>query len=121
MKWVHLALGIIFALFAVVQINDPDPWVWVVLYGVTALLNALLFAGKAYPLVSLFLSMFAFGWMASLLPDFWEWWLMGAPTLVEEMKTEEPHIELVREFLGLLLCGTDLLWQYFYGRRRLVD
>ena len=119
MKWFHLVLGILFALFAIVQINDPDPWIWVALYGVTGVLSGLLFAGRAYPLLSLFLAMFSFGWLASLVPDFWNWIQMGTPSIVDEMKTEEPHIELVREFLGLLLCGTNLLWQYFYGKRRI--
>jgi hypothetical protein len=33
-----------------------------------------------------------------------EWARMGFPTITGSMKAEEPHIEVVREFLGLLIA-----------------
>jgi hypothetical protein len=48
--------------------------------------------------------MVGLAWMVTLLPGFFEWIRMGMPSIISEMKAEAPHIELVREFLGLLLA-----------------
>jgi hypothetical protein len=43
---------------------------------------------------------------------------MGMPTIVGSMKAEEPHIELVREFGGLLLAVAALVYLLRVGRRK---
>lgn len=47
-------------------------------------------------------------WMGTLFKDFIHWIQMGMPSIVDEMHTTKPHIELVREFLGLLLAMIGL-------------
>jgi len=103
MNWFSLSIAAIFALFAYFQLNDPDPEKWVVLYGTVALLwGAAAFDRYFLPLIYIVLVASAI-WMISLLPDFINWLQTGAESIVGSMKAEKPHIELTREFLGLLI------------------
>lgn len=113
----RIIITVLFILFAAFQINDPDPWRWIALYGYIAVMGALghfniktkpfLWAGMILCVV----------WMAFLVPGFIEWIRMGMPSIVEEMKAEEKHIELVREFLGLLLSIFALALLLFFDSR----
>lgn len=118
MKITNLILAAVFILFAGVQYNDPDPYGWMALYFFVATVcvfaaygrhsRYVLWAGIAVCLV----------WMASLLPEFLSWVKMGLPNIAGEMKTEEPHIEFTREFLGLGICLGVLGWQMWRVRER---
>lgn len=101
MKAANLIFGLLFLLFAIVQYNDPDPWLWILLYAFVA--GILLFAAfnkrnQWVPLVGIAICTI---WLISLLPEFINWLNMGMPNIAGSMKTEEPHIEYTREFLGL--------------------
>jgi hypothetical protein len=90
--WVGL-----FAIFAALQINDPDPLVWISIYLVVALLNLvniwrrlpqwLPILGIAISLIFCFL----------LWPDEYE----GLTNKMDSV----PAVELARESLGLLICA----------------
>ena len=82
-KILHLLLALVFLLFAYWNMNDPDALVWVAAYGLVSLL---------------------FGWMLTMLPGMFAWVRDGFPSITEEMKATAPHIEVVREFLGLLIA-----------------
>lgn len=113
MKWVKLLLGFLMATAMVVQLNDPDPWAWIALYGLTGVACAyaafqpikrwLLLAGIAIILI----------WISLLSPAFTNWLREGMPAIGDEMKRTHPYIEQVREFFGLLLCGSILIFLYF--------
>jgi hypothetical protein len=45
-KIVSLVLALLFALFAGFQYNDPDPWLWIGIYGYVAVTGFLAAAGK---------------------------------------------------------------------------
>lgn len=114
MKITYWVLSVVFALFALVQYNDPDPIQWILLYAGVAVHFGMAASGKMYrPAVWLWLAAAAI-WAATLLPDFINWIRMGEPSIVDTMKAEQPWIELTREFLGLVLaalgCGF-LLWK----------
>ena len=105
MKYFNLFLSLAFALFAIVQLNDPDPWKWVAFYGFIAVVSGFAAFGHYHQYI-LYLGLgVVIIWMLSLLPDFINWVKMGMPTIAGSMKAESPHVELTREFLGLLLCG----------------
>ncbi len=114
MKIAYWTLAVVFALFAIVQYNDPDPLRWVLLYGLVAVHFALAALGKMNRLAVWLTLAAAALWAATLLPNFMNWIRMGEPSIVENMKAEEPWIELTREFLGLVVaafgCGF-LLWR----------
>jgi len=114
MKIAYWMLAVIFALFAAVQYNDPDPIQWILLYGLVAVHFMLAALGRMNRLAVWLTLAAAAIWAATLLPDFMNWIRMGEPSIVETMKAEQPWIELTREFLGLVLaalaCGF-LLWK----------
>lgn len=107
---VRIIIAILFVLFAIVQLNDPDPWLWVLMYALTAAV----YVWSIFTAVPKWLLYGGLGvvifWMLSLLPDFISWVQMGMPTITGSMKAEAPHIELTREFLGLLICGLAWWW-----------
>jgi hypothetical protein len=116
MKITNIVLGVLFLLFAIVQYNDPDPWLWMLLYGFVA--GILLFAafGKREKWLAIAGFVVCTIWLLTLLPDFINWIQMGMPTITASMKTEEPHIEYTREFLGLGICMLALFFNWRKGR-----
>jgi len=114
MRLVNIVLALLFALFAIVQYNDPDPWLWIGIYSFIAIISGLAVA-EIYPtwIIRIGLAGCVIG-LGILLPDFIDWMSAGAESITETMKAEKPHIELTREFLGLLLCALVMglhLWQ----------
>ncbi|MEM9820050.1 MAG: transmembrane 220 family protein [Bacteroidota bacterium] len=112
MKITNVILSILFFLFAIVQYNDPDPWFWIVLYGMVGMISAMAVFGQYRQiLILLGIACCVLG-MLFLLPDFIDWLQNGAPSITESMKAEAPHIELTREFLGFVVALLALLWHY---------
>ncbi|PSR13175.1 MAG: hypothetical protein DA408_08260 [Bacteroidetes bacterium] len=110
----RLTLAALYFFFAAVQLNDPDPLAWMLLYGTTGVLFVVTNFRPLPPLLLQLGLVIILGWMLSLLPDFIHWVKMGMPTIVGTMKAEAPHVELTREFLGLLLAG--LGWLFLWRR-----
>lgn len=118
MKIFKLSLSLLFVLFAVVQLNDPDPWGWFAMYLYVAALFGFAAFGKAHNYAFLAGLAVILIWAATLVPDFITWFKMGMPTITGSMKAESPHVELTREFLGLLIAGTAIGWLYISHRKR---
>lgn len=98
---------------AAVQYNDPDPMPWMAMYGYVALLYGLALAGRHSPRAARVGLVVAMLWAATFVPAFGDWIRQGMPSIVGKMEAASPHIELVREFLGLVLCASafgGLLW-----------
>lgn len=110
MKIANLILGILMALAMLVQLNDPDPWAWVALYGLTAALCALAAFGKTNGYILGFGLLAILAWAFTLYPSFAEWIAQGTPSIGDKMKASHPYIEEVREFLGLALCGIIVIF-----------
>ncbi len=120
MKGLNILLSVLMILFAYFQMNDPDPYGWVFIYLSTAVVCGFAFFDKYYlPFITTALSI-SLLWTASLLPDFYQWIVNGADSIVGSMKAKEPHIELTREFLGLIIISGILYFQYKQARKSLV-
>ena len=117
MKIAKIVLSVLFVLFAVVQLNDVDPWAWVALYIYVALLFGLSAVGRNHQYATIGGLAIIVIWMATLLPDFINWVNMGMPTITGSMKAESPHVELTRECLGLLIAGIALGWLFISSRK----
>ena len=114
----HIVISIIFILFAVFQINDPDPIFWIALYGVTAVSAILFFFKITIPLVPLLVALVSIGGLLYLSPDFLRWIREGSPSITGSMKAGSPHIELVREFFGNALTAITGMGYWVAMRRR---
>jgi len=120
MKIINLILAIIFILFAVVQYNDPDPWMWIGLYTFIAIVSGMAFFGKYHRGLLSFGMGFCFVYLIMLLPDFINWLQGGAESIVGSMKADKPHIELTREFLGLAICLAALIFHWRSSQRKVA-
>ncbi len=118
MRYIHLLVAALFCLFAYWQLNDPDWNRWVAAYGIVAFVAVRAFFGGLRPIVPLLPALVLFGWWCGYVPAFFEWVNTGTPGIAGEMKTEEPHVEVVREFFGLLLCWGTLGWYAWKSRAR---
>ncbi len=114
MRWFHYMLIVLFALSATVQYNDPDPVFWIAIYLGVVVCAILDLSGRH------FLWLGAVGFTVSivyaiiLMPHFLGWLSDGMPSFVTSMKAETPYVEMVREFLGVVLCALAYQW---YSRR----
>lgn len=101
LKLLGLLFGLIYLLFAVLQYNDPDPAVWMLVYGTAALACFMAAANKITP---------ALLWLAATLyaisaifvwPEHFEGVQIGGGNI--------QNIEEAREALGLLLCTLSFI------------
>lgn len=116
-----LILNIIFCLaflvFAYLNLNDVDPWLWVPIYMSAAICCGLVVFGFYYPTIYLLLIAFYLIYAIILFfaKDGVRDWLTKykKESLVQEMQATKPYIEQTREFFGLLIIAGALLINYF--------
>ena len=108
-KYINVLFALVFALFAYWNLNDPDALIWVLAYGSTAVLFIMAAFGRADRRISGVLAVALGMWMLTMAPGMVDWFNTGMPSITVEMKATAPHIEVVREFLGLLITVLALL------------
>lgn len=112
-KLLYILLALVFALFAYLNLNDPDPIPWVLAYGASAVLLAMAAFGRADKRVSGWYAVALAVWMLTMSGGMMDWFGAGMPSITDEMQATDPHIEVVREFLGLLIAVLALLWLWW--------
>lgn len=105
MRFIHLLIALIFVVFASVQLNDPDPYLWVLVYLGVAICAAGFYFGRYFQWLSLVGLLGCLIGVVMISPEFISWLGDGMPSIVSSMKAETPYIELVREFLGFLIAA----------------
>ncbi|WP_052823454.1 transmembrane 220 family protein [Neotamlana sedimentorum] len=109
-KGVNFICFAIFIVFTLLQINDPDPVLWIIIYGFVALL--FLFANfYKYPkwfigLVIVGLIVYGSFYFSSVID-----WLQteNKNEIFGEMVYEKPYLEGSREFLGVFIAAFALV------------
>jgi len=123
MKVFNIFFCIVFILFAAVQYNDPDPYVWMPIYLYCAVFCWLSFRNKFYPNAYLLgIAVFAVyaGYKFFDENGVWDWATKHHfANIAGTMKAETPWVEETREFFGLVICIGVLLINYFYGKGKL--
>ena len=118
MKFFNIFFCIVFVLFAGVQYNDPDPYLWVPIYLYPALLCILKFIQKPIPSLAYWAGFLVFGVYAFYkmfdtngIID----WIQfhNASNIASTTKAEKPWIEESREFFGLVIILIVLSINYF--------
>lgn len=112
-KTINYILAVLFVLFAAVQYNDPDPLLWILIYGVVALVAVLQVQFPTVnfrPLILTFIVIFLLYGM-TYVPSFLDFLSSQNKTdLVGKMKAEDPWIEGTRELGGLLIAIAALYY-----------
>lgn len=122
MKIFNLLFCILFVFSAALQYNDPDPYIWIPIYGYGAILCWMAFRGNYYPRAYL-AGIAAYTVYAIFLffekDGVWDWVTKhNAEDIAQTMKAETPWIEDTREFFGLLILIVVLLINYFYAKKQ---
>ena len=126
MKIFNIIFIILFIVFAGLQYNDPDPYLWMPIYLYAALLCFLTLKNKFYPVTYYFGLLGYLGYAVYKIFDangIIDWITVHhEESLVQTMNAQKPWIEEAREFFGLLICFMVLLinWMYYkrYKRKR---
>jgi Transmembrane family 220, helix len=123
MKVFNIFFCIVFIVFAALQYNDPDPYVWVPIYLYTAVLCWL--AAKERYFIKAYVWGFAVYALYAVYKVFDSNGLLdwigkhNAANIAETMKAQQPWIEESREFFGLLILIAVLAINYFVaGKKR---
>ena len=114
MKIINLILAVCFLAFAALQFNDDpdDVWFWVLIYGLVAGISAFAAFGR-YNMWVIVIGIAAVVFeLFRKFPAFAQWISQGMPSIVEKMEASSPYVELVREFLGLLISLAALIYHY---------
>jgi hypothetical protein len=106
MKILGYLLTIMFLGFSAVQINDPDPVVWILIYGSMAAVCVM--AAFKYYLTWLMIvqAIVYIGYAYTLFPSL-RIWINSSDRMMlfdDFAKMQNLYIEESREFLGLMIC-----------------
>ncbi len=110
-KNINIFLFLLFGLFAFAQLNDPDPIIWVSIYGIVSIISILYNFKKIARLPIFIISLLIFiyaGYHFSFFIEYLQ--IENKNELFGEMVYEKPYLEGTREFLGLLIAGAVLLF-----------
>ena len=122
MKIFNLIFCILFVLFAALQYNDPDPYIWVPIYLYSAVLCWFAFNNKYYG--TAYITGIIFYALYAVYKIFDQNGLLDwinehhAENIAETMKAEKPWIEESREFFGLLILIVVLAIDLLYARKK---
>lgn len=113
MKIINAFFAVIFIISAVIQYNDPDPALWMAIYGYGAVVCILAFAdmdNKVWHVVGLIVFLTYAGYLFFVSDGVLSWMTQHeAESISGPMAHEKPWIELTREFFGLLILSFALL------------
>lgn len=113
----NIILFLVFSVFAYLNLNDKDSWLWVSIYMIAGILCLLTVFDLHYPILSL--AIVAFYLVYALILFFskngvWDWLTKyKKESLVQSMQATKPYIEKTREFFGLLIASAAVLMNYF--------
>lgn len=119
MKILKITFAVLFFVFALVQLNDPDPLVWLIVYGAMVVVSVMS-VFRRYPVRVM--TVMAAGYLILTVMHFdgFTDWLASPDRrlLFDDLaKMQFPYIEEAREFLGLLICLFVLIFYFYLSRR----
>jgi hypothetical protein len=120
MRILHGILAVIFLLFSFLQLNDPDPYIWILIYGSMAVVCVLAIFRMYYPKIMIVM-LIAFAAYSLVAYDGVVEWLKQDDKAVifdDVAKMQYPYIEYSREFLGLWICNLVLIGYLFASRKK---
>ena len=122
MRIFNFLLAVMFLSFAFLQVNDPDPVLWILVYGVMAVF-AVMAIFEFFPRRFLLgYAVLLLGFSMVYIPGVLEWWSQDDRSVLFDdlAKMEHVYIEEAREFLGLVICEAVLIFYILRSRKRTV-
>src|SRR5690242_17987169 len=106
MRMLNSFLALMFMAFAFVQVNDPDPILWILIYGAMAAISVMAIFEYYIPKVMWALTAGYLVYCLILFPGLIDWLNSDDKSLLFDdiAKMQYPYIEESREFLGLVIC-----------------
>lgn len=111
-KGVNVFLFILFFLFAVVQLNDPDGIIWFLIYGMISMIclySNFKVIPKSFLIVIILLLLIYAAFHFSLFIDYLR--TENKEEIFGKMVYEKPYLEGSREFMGLLIAAFGVFYQ----------
>ena len=108
----NLILFILFVIFAVLQLNDPDGKLWFSIYFIVSLIclyNTFKPVPKSILILSIIALMSYSAFHFSLFIDYLN--TENKEEIFGEMVYDKPYLEGTREFIGLLLAALVIMYQ----------
>ena len=122
MKVFNYVMGGLFIISAGLQYNDPDPYLWITIYGVAALLAYMNIVQKhdRFSHLGMLLACLIYGFTLVFKKDGVISWFNDhqAESLVQSMKATKPWIENAREFGGLMIIAVFLVINLILEKRK---
>ena len=120
MRILNFMLAAMFLVFAFLQINDPDPIIWILIYGIMAAVCVMAIF-EFYPRP--FLIVLAIGYLlysVYYFPGVKVWLAQDDKGQLFDnvAKMEHPFIEESREFLGLMINVSVLIFYLIRSRKK---
>ncbi|MDQ3395391.1 MAG: transmembrane 220 family protein [Bacteroidota bacterium] len=99
-RYIALFLALVFLVFAILQYNDPDPFIWIPIYLLASILSICVAINKIKIKILVTASVLFLLGAAFTFPSTYNgvWLDMGYKVEIEE----------ARESLGLLICGLSM-------------
>lgn len=120
-KFFHWFVLILFIVFALLQVNDTEPILWIIGYGWVAVVAAMKLFEKIRPpvitvrIISICSIIIYMVWAVIWFPEVLTWFDLGMPSIAGSMSAETPYIEYVREFIGILICAGSMAYLLISG------
>ena len=106
LRYTNYLMAFLFGLSAFAQINDPDPFFWVLVYGAGSFVSILYAFNKLWWVFAAAVALAAGTWALTIVPDLT---LSGFQNILEEIGMSYVGVEAAREFSGLVIiaiwCG----------------
>ncbi|HLT72047.1 MAG TPA: transmembrane 220 family protein [Cyclobacteriaceae bacterium] len=118
MRITNLILAVMFIIFAFVQVNDPDPLIWITIYGLMAASCVMAAFDYYLPKVLIGMAVILGAYAVFYFPGLREWLQHDhKEKLFDNLaKMEFSYIEESREFLGLIICVAVLIMHIYRAR-----
>lgn len=117
MRFANGMMLLAFAFSMVVQVNDPDPWSWMAIYGAAAIVCGFALIRRASSRIAAAVAVTALAWAATIAPR-----VIGQvpfTSMFEEFEMKDLGVEQSREMYGLLIVAAWMLTVAFASRRAL--
>lgn len=109
MMIIHIAVSAVFIVMAAIQLNDPDPLLWVCIYLAIAAVPVSRVFGYRLPWLFWITAGMAIACLMISFPGFIQFLNVGDfGSIAVEMSLDRPYIEPAREFLGVMIGITCL-------------